>query len=405
MIRALVDFSLNYRFLILAAAILLVIWGLICFHNLPVEAYPDVANNYVQIITQWPGRAAEEVEQQVTIPIEIVVNGIPHLEHLRSISVFGLSNVFLIFDDESDNNWNRQKVAERLSQVELPPGLQAQIGTDYSPVGEIYMYTLRSTNPQFDLMELKSIEKWVLEKRLLSIPNVVDVSGLGGITREYQVRINPDKLVSYGLSLRQVEEQLANNNVNGGGSFVEVGLQQVNVRAVGLIRNVEDIRKIVIKTQNGTPLRIRDIATVEQGAKIRLGQVGKAIRRADGKIVDDGDVIEGTVFLRKGANADPTLRAIHEKVQELNDHILPPGVKVAPFLDRSDLIHYTTHTVLRNLTEGFLLVSIILFLFLGNARGALIVALTIPFSLLFASIFLEEFQPTCCRWALWTSAW
>jgi cobalt-zinc-cadmium resistance protein CzcA len=389
MIRALVDFSLNYRFLILAAAILLVIWGLICFHNLPVEAYPDVANNYVQIITQWPGRAAEEVEQQVTIPIEIVVNGIPHLEHLRSISVFGLSNVFLIFDDESDNNWNRQKVAERLSQVELPPGLQAQIGTDYSPVGEIYMYTLRSTNPQFDLMELKSIEKWVLEKRLLSIPNVVDVSGLGGITREYQVRIDPDKLVSYGLSLRQVEEQLANNNVNGGGSFVEVGLQQVNVRAVGLIRNVEDIRKIVIKTQNGTPLRIRDIATVEQGAKIRLGQVGKAIRRADGKIVDDGDVIEGTVFLRKGANADPTLRAIHEKVQELNDHILPPGVKVAPFLDRSDLIHYTTHTVLRNLTEGFLLVSIILFLFLGNARGALIVALTIPFSLLFASIFLD----------------
>ena len=220
MIRTVVNFALNNRFLILAAVVLLMIWGVISFHNLPVDAYPDVANNYVQIITQWPGRAAEEVEQQVTIPIEMVVNGIPHLEHLRSTSMFGLSSLMLIFDDDSDNNWNRQKVQERLSQAEMPDDLKPEIGTDFSPNGEIYWYTLRSTNPQYDLMELRSIEDWVLEKQLLSVPNVVEVSGLGGVTREYQVRIDPDKLVSYGLSLSEVEDQLSSNNVNGGGSFV-----------------------------------------------------------------------------------------------------------------------------------------------------------------------------------------
>ena len=389
MIHPLVDFALNNRFLVLAAAILMLIWGVVSFHNLPVEAYPDVANNYVQIITQWPGRAAEEVEQQVTIPIEIAVNGVPHLEHLRSISMFGLSNLILIFDDASENDWNRQKVLERLSQAELPPHLQPQIGTDFSPVGEIYLYTLESTNPQFDLMELRSIEDWVLEKQFRSIPDVVDVSSFGGLTKEYQVRIDPDKLVSYGLSLSQVEQQLTNNNANGGGSFVEAGLQQVNVRAIGLIRNVNDIRKIALKTQNGTPLHIGDIATVEQGAKIRLGRIGKAVHRTDGKIIDDDDVVEGTVFLRKGADADPTLTAIHKKVEELNEHILPPGVKIVPFLDRSDLVHYTTQTVLHNLTHGFILVALVLLLFLGNVRSALIVAVTIPFSLLFASICLN----------------
>ncbi len=389
MIRALVDLALNNRLLILSAAVLLMIWGVVSFHNLPVEAYPDVANNYVEIITQWPGRATEEVEQQVTIPIEISVNGIPHLEHLRSITMFGLSTLVLIFDDESNNNWNRQKVVERLAQAELPPGLEPEMGADFSPVGEIYFYTLRSTNPQYDLMELKTLDDWVVHKHLFSVPNVVDAGGLGGITREYQVRIDPDKLVSYGLSLSQVEDQLAGNNSNAGGSFVEVGLQQVNVRVVGLVRNVDDIRKTVIKTQNGTPIRISDIATVEQGAKTRLGRAGKAIHRADGKIRDDDDVVEGSVFLRKGANADLTLQAIHKKVEELNNRILPAGVKVVPFLDRGDLIHYTTHTVLRNLTEGFILVAIVLFLFLGNARSALIVATTIPFALLFASICLD----------------
>src|SRR5690349_1595951 len=375
--------------MVMALAVLLLLWGAISFHSLPVEAYPDVANNYVQIITQWPGRAAEEVEQQVTIPIEIQMNGIPHLEHLRSVSLFGLSSVMLIFDDQSENDWNRQKVLERLSQVTLPNGLQPQMGTDWSPVGQIYFYHLKSTNPKYDVMELKAIEDWTLEKQFKSVPNVVDVSSLGGTTREYQVRVDPNKLVGYGLSVGQVEQQLANNNVNAGGSFVESGLQQINVRAIGLFDSAQDIGQTVLTTKSGTPLRVRDIANVSQGPKIRLGQNGKAIHRADGSVLDNDDVVEGIVLLRKGANSDETLAALHEKVRELNDHILPPGVKIVPFLDRSDLVHLTTHTVLHNLTAGILLVSVILFLFLGNARGAIIVALTIPFSLLFAAICLD----------------
>ncbi len=389
MIRALVDFALDNRLLIVAATVLLLIWGGISFHNLPVEAYPDVANNYVQIITQWPGRAAEEVEQQVTIPIEIVMNGITHLEHLRSTSLFGLSSLMLIFDDESSNDWNRQKVLERLTQLNLPNGLQPQIGSDFSPVGQIYWYTLKSTNPKYDLMELKSIEDWVLEKQFKSVPNVVDVVSFGGTTREYQVRIDPDKLVSYGLSIGQLEQQLASNNVNAGGSFVEAGLQQINVRSVGLLGDVHDIGQIVVKAQNGTPIRVKDVATVTQGERIRLGRIGRAVHRADGKIIDSDDVVEGIVLMRKGADSDSTLVGIHAKVDELNEHILPPGVKIVPFLDRSNLVHYTTHTVLHNLTEGIILVAVILFLFLGNIRGGFIVALTIPFSLLFASICLN----------------
>ena len=387
--KRLIDFALNSRFMVIALALLLLVWGAISFHNLPVEAYPDVANNYVQIITQWPGRAAEEVEQQVTIPIEIQMNGLPHLAHLRSDSLFGLSSVMLIFYDSSDNDWNRAKVLERLSQVTLPNNLQPQMGTDWSPVGQIYWYTLKSTNPKYDLMELKSIEDWQLEKQFKSVPNVVDVSSFGGTTREYQVRVDPNALVSHGLSIGQVEQQLANNNANAGGSFVESGLQQINVRVVGLYSSVADIENTAITTKNGTVLHVKDIATVTQGPKIRLGQIGTAIHRADGKIVDNDDVVEGIVLLRKGANADEALAAIHEKVKELNDHILPPGVKIVPFLDRSNLLHLTTHTVLENLTEGVLLVSVILFFFLGNSRGALIVALTIPFSLLFASICLD----------------
>jgi len=389
MIRRLVDFALNNRLMVVALAILLFVWGVISFRNLPIEAYPDVANNYVQVITQWPGRAAEEVEQQVTIPIEIVMNGLPHLEHLRSTSLFGLSSVMLIFDDSSNDDWNRQKVLERLSEVTLPDNLQPQIGTDYSPVGQIFWYTLVSTNPAYDLMELKSLEDWVLEKQFKSVPNVVDVSSFGGITKEYQVAIDPNKLVEYALNIGDIEQQLSNNNVNAGGSFIQQGLQQVNVRSIGLYRNVQDIGKTVVKTQNGTPIHIRDIASVEQGPKIRLGRIGKAIHRKDGRIVDDDDVVEGIVLLRKGAESDATLDAIHAKVRELNERILPKGVKVVPFLDRSDLVHFTTHTVLHNLTEGIILVAIVLFMFLGNARGALIVAITIPFALLFASICLD----------------
>ncbi len=389
MIHGLVNFALNNRILVVAFAVLLFIWGAISFHQLPVEAYPDVANNYVEIITQWPGISAEQVEQQVTIPIEIVMNGIPHLSSLRSFSLFGLSDLKLTFDDESENDWNREKALERLSQVNLPPGVQPQIGTDWSPVGQIYFFTLHSTNPAYDVMELKSLEDWVIEKQFKSVPNVVDVASFGGPTREYQVRVDPNKLIAYGLSIGQVEQQLTNNNANAGGSFIEAGLQQIDVREVGLVRNVSDIENTVITTKTGTALKVKDIAVVAQGPKIRLGQFARARHLENGKIVDDPDVVSGIVLLRKGANSDSTLDGIHAKVEELNNGILPPGVKVVPFLDRSDLVHYTTHTVLHNLTEGIILVVVILFLFLGNVRGALIVALTIPFSLLFAATCLQ----------------
>src|SRR5215470_13879755 len=389
MIQKLVDFSLENRFLVLAAAILLFIWGAISFHQLPVEAYPDVANNYVEIITQWPGISAEQIEQQVTIPLEITMNGIPHVVHLRSFSLFGLSDLKMIFDDEENNAWNRERVLERLAQVTLPPGVVPQMGTDWSPVGQIYFFALKSTNPNYDVMELKSIEDWVIEKNFKAVPNVVDVASFGGPTREYQVRVDPNKLISYGLSLAQVEQQLITNNANAGGSFIEAGLQQINVREVGLVKNVRDIENTVIMTKSGTPLRVKDIAVVAQGPKIRLGQFARAIHREDGVVVDNDDVCSGIVLLRKGADADQVLKDVHAKVVELNERLLPPGVKVVPFIDRSDLVHYTTHTVLHNLTEGIILVVIILFLFLGNARGALIVALTIPFSLLFAATCLK----------------
>jgi heavy metal efflux system protein len=392
MIRALVDFALNNKFVVLAFGVLLLGWGAISFHTLPVEAYPDIADNYVTVITQWPGRSAEEVEQQVTIPVEIQMNGIPHLTYLRSESIFGLSFVIMIFDDSSVNDWNRQKVLERLTQASLPQGLQPQIGTDWSTVGQIYWYTVRSTNPRYDLMELRSIEDWVLLKEFKSVPNVVDVSDFGGTVREYQVRTDPNKLVSYGLSIAQVEQQLSNNNINAGGSFVEIGLQQMNVRTLGLFSNVHDIEQTVLKTQTGTALRVKDIAEVSQGPKIRLGHMARANHMEDGRIIDEPDVIQGIVLLRKGAEEESTLAAIHKKVDQLNNGILPPGVKVVPMLDRSDLLHFTLHTVLHNLEEGMILVTVILFLFLLNARAALIVALTIPFALLFASIWLNVSQ-------------
>jgi cobalt-zinc-cadmium resistance protein CzcA len=389
MIRRVVDFALGNRWLVVGLALILFAGGIVSFERLPIEAYPDVADNYVEIITQWPGISAEQIEQQVTIPLEVVMNGIPQVVHLRSFSLFGLSDLKLIFDDESDDAWNRERVLERLSQVTLPPGVNPQMGTDWSPVGQIYFFTLHSTNPAYDPMELKSLEDWVIEKNFKAVPDVVDVSSFGGPTREYQVRVDPNKLVAYGLSLAQVEQQLTSNNANAGGSFIQEGLQQINVRSVGLIDRSQDIAETVIVTKNGTPLRVKDIAVVSQGPKIRLGQFAKAIHRENGKIIDNDDVVSGIVLLRKGAAADTALQGIHKKVEELNSQILPPGVKIVPFIDRSDLVHFTSHTVLHNLTEGMILVSIILFLFLGNVRGALIVAATIPFSLLFASICLD----------------
>jgi cobalt-zinc-cadmium resistance protein CzcA len=389
MLRGLVDFALKNRWLVLGGVVVLTAWGIVSFRNLPIEAYPDVANNYVQIITQWPGRSAEEVERQVTVPVEIQMAGIPHLAHLRSTTLAGLSSLMLIFDDDSTSDMNREHVLERLSQVNLPGGLVPQMGTDWSPVGQIYWYTLESTNPAYDVMEKKSLEDWLLEKSFKGVNGVVDVSSFGGPTKEYQIKLDPDKLVAYGLSIGQVEQQVANNNTNGGGSFIEEGTQEINVQSLGLYQSVQDIENTVVKTANGTAVKIKDIATVAQGPKIRLGQIGRATHLPDGTIVDNPDTVEGIVLLQKGDDSDPVLQGIHDEVKDLNNGILPKGVKIVPFLDRSDLVKFTVETVEHNLTAGIILVSVILFLFLGNVRGAIIVALTIPFALLFAAICLD----------------
>ncbi|MGD0890966.1 MAG: CusA/CzcA family heavy metal efflux RND transporter [Terracidiphilus sp.] len=399
MIERLVDFALKNRFLVLGTVVMLLVWGGISFHNLPIDAYPDVADNYVNIITQWPGHSAEDIEKQITVPCEIAMAGIPDMKNLRSFSLAGISSIMMNFDDASDNSWNRERVLERLSGITLPNNLQPQLQTDWSPAGQIYWYTIESKNPNIDVMEQKSLEDWVLQKNFKSVPGVVDVASFGGTTKEYQIRLDPEKLITYGLSIAQVEQQLQNNNTNAGGSFIVAGTQQINVQAQGLFENVQQIEETLIKTAGGTAIRVKDIAVVDQGPKIRLGQISKTYKPYtedkngerhydDNKLIDNPDVVEGSVLLRKGADADPVLKGIEEKVKQINDHILPKGVSVVPFLDRSDLVHLTTHTVLHNLTEGIILVSIILFFFLGNVRGAVIVAITIPFALLFASICL-----------------
>jgi len=389
MIRFLIDFALRNRILVLSVAVVLFVWGILSFHNLPIEAYPDVADTYTQIITQWPGHAAEEVEQQITVPLEVQLNGVAHMTHLRSVSLAGLSVITIIYGEETTTLNARQEVIDRLQQVTLPQGVTPGLGPDYSPTGQIMFYTLQSTNPKYDVMELKTLNDWYVVNQLKSVPNVVDVNPFGGPTREYQVQIDPGKLVSYGLSLSQVEQALAANNTNAGGGFIERGEQALNVRAVGLMQTTEDIAATLIKVQNGTPVRVLDLGEVVQAPKVRLGQLGKTIRRDDGMVINDDDIVEGIVLLRKGAEADTTLDALHEKLAQLNDHQLPAGVKLVPHLDRSDLVHYTTRTVLRNLTDGVLLVTLILFLFLGNVRSALIVTITIPFALLFAAILLD----------------
>src|ERR1700741_1809163 len=389
MIGALIDFVLRNRLLVLGGSLVLFIWGILSFHTLPIEAYPDVADTYVQIITQWPGHAAEEVEQQITVPLEVNLNGVAHLTHLRSVSLAGLSVITIIYDDETTTFNARQEVLDRLQQAVLPTNVNPALGPDYSPTGQILFYTLKSANPKYDVMELKTLNDWKVRNQLKSVPNVVEINIFGGPTREYQVQIDPGRLVSYGLSLSQVEQALAANNTNAGGGFIERGQQALNVRAVGLMATTDDIGATVVKVMNGTPVRVPDLAAVVQAPKVRLGQLGKAIRKEDGIVLDDDDVVEGIVLLRKGAEADATLDALHAKIAQLNNGVLPPGVKLVPHLDRSDLVQYTTHTVLRNLTDGVLLVTLILFLFLGNVRSALIVAVTIPFSLLFASILLD----------------
>ena len=379
MINSIVRLALNKCVLTLIAAVALLITGVFSFFQLPIEAYPDVMNTQVQVITQWPGHAAEEVEKLITVPLETSLNGVPRITSLRSRSLFGLSVVYLVFEDDTDDYFARQRVMERVSATDLPPNILPALSPLSSATGEIYRYTLTGA----PLTELRTLEDWTLEREFKSVPGVADVTSFGGTIKQFQVQIDPSRLKTYDITLKNLTDAIGSANANAGGNFIERGGKEFVVRGVGLLRDKRDIENVVVITRNGTPLRVRDVATVRIGYQPRLGKVGW--RPGGGGIeTDTDDAVEGIVLLRRGENPDAVLDAIHKKVKDLNGGLLPLGVKLIPFIDRSTLVHTTTHTVEKNLIEGMLLVVAVLFLFLGNVRASVIVALTIPFALLFA---------------------
>lgn len=378
MIAKLVSFALRQPFLIVIAAIALMIYGAVSFQHLPIDAYPDLSPPHVEIITQWPGHAAEEVERLVTIPIEIEMNGIPRLDSLRSISLYGLSSVQMNFEYGADPYFVREQAFERVGNAAIPAGLQPSLSPLYSPSGLIYRYVLQSTDrsPQ----ELKILEDWVLERHYRSIQGVADDSGFGGTTMQYQVLLDPAKLFAYGITVPQVTNQLGNNNANSGGGFYSQGGQFYYIRGLGLVRDTADIGNIVLQQKGGIPVYVKDIAKVQIGHAPRLGQFG---------YMRQEEAVEGVILMRVGEQAQVILRRVEQMTDELNRHVLPPDVKVVPYYDRQGLIEETTKTVEGNLLRGMLLVLIILGLFLFSVRTALIVAVTIPFALLFSFICLD----------------
>jgi cobalt-zinc-cadmium resistance protein CzcA len=380
------DYVLRHRAVMLALLAVFVMAGIAAFRRLPVEAYPDVTNVSFQIITLFPGHAAEEVERLVTIPIENEMNGIPHRTSIRSVSQFGLSQITLVFEDGTDNEFVRNQAAQHLAVVNLPPGAQANLSPDATPVGEIFRYTLEAPE-DFPRVELKAIEDWVVERQFRTVPGVVDVNGFGGPTKQYQVLIDPAKLKSYGITLNQVFTALANGNRNAGGSYIEHGPELYIVRGLGFIQSLDDIRNIAVDTRNGTPIRISDVGTVEIGERLRLGRVGKLLPGGE----DEDDAVEGIVILRRAENALEVLQRVRAKVTDINEHYLPAGVRLVPYYDRTDLIRRTLHTVRKNMIEGISLVLLVLVLFLGlgNFRSALVVAAVVPLSLLGAFLLLE----------------
>ena len=378
MIDRIVSFALSQRFMVLVAMLGLGIWGVLSFQNLPIDAYPDLAPPRVQIVTQWPGHAAEEVERQITIPLETEMNGIPKLDDLRSISLYGLSSVTMNFDFDTDPYFARAQAFQRISDAEVPDGVTPSMSPLFSPSGLIYRYVLRS--PDRSAQDLKILEQWVLERKYRAIQGVADDSGLGGPTMEYQVQLDPNKLASYGVSVSQIVDQLAANNANAGGGFYSQGGQFFYVRGLGQVRSLEDIGNIVAATHNGIPVYVKDVAIVAIDHAPRLGQFG--YMRQD-------DAVEGVILMRVGEQAQVVLKKVEALTETLNKTVLPPDVKIVPYYDRTDLIAETTKTVEANLVRGMLIVLVILVLFLFNVRTALIVAVTVPFSLLFAFICLD----------------
>ncbi|CAM3955397.1 efflux RND transporter permease subunit [Roseateles saccharophilus] len=369
--RRLVSLALGQPVLVVLAVLLFVGAGLVAFLNLPVEAFPDVTDTQVTVIALHPGHAAEEVEKQVTLPIEVALSGLPNAIRVFSHTQFGLSYTVITYDDAATVQSVRQEVAERLRSVDLPPGVTADIAPNATPVGEILRYRLKGDGK--DVTELRSIEDWVIERGLRQVPGVADVVAMGGFIKQYEVQPDLDKLRAYGLSFQNLLDALGRGNANAGGSYVAQGAQQYAIRGIGLLRSAEDIGQIVVTARNGTPVLVRDIARVEVGAVPRLGVVGQ-----DG----DDDVVTGIVVMRKGENASVVLKGVKEKIAELNERGLPKGVQILPFYDRTWLMGKTLSTVFRNLVEGALLVSLVLYLFLSNLRASLAVVAVIPLALL-----------------------
>jgi cobalt-zinc-cadmium resistance protein CzcA len=378
MIARIVSFALGQRFVVVMAALALMFWGAIAFQKLPIDAYPDLSPPHVEIITQWPGHAAEEVERLISIPLEVEMNGIPKIEALRSISLYGLSALEMNFEYETDPYFAREQAFERMADATLPNGISPGVSPLFSPSGLIYRYVLVSSDrtPQ----ELKTIEQWLLERRYRAIPGVADDSSLGGTTMQYQVNVNPYRLFSRGVTVPQIFQQLSTNNSNAGGGFYSQGGQFYYIRGLGLVKTTEDIGNVVVATNNGIPTYVKDVAKVEIGDAVRLGEFG---------YMKQDDAVEGVILMRVGEQAQVVLKRVENLTKELNEHVLPKDVKIVPYYDRSDLIEETTSTVEANLIRGMLLVLIILGIFLFNVRAAIIVAITIPFALMFSFICLD----------------
>lgn len=380
--KQLLTLSIQKRWLMLALFLLLGFFGYYSWTRLSVEAYPDIADVTSQVVTQVPGLAAEEVEQQITIPLERALNGLPGMHVMRSKSTFGLSIITMVFDDGVDDYWARQRIQERLTEVTLPYGAQPGLDPLTSPIGEVYRYIIESNN--HSLRELTDLQKFVIIPRIKQVSGIADVTNFGGITTQFQIELDPHKLEQYGLSLSEVTETISKNNVSAGGSMLPRGNLAYVIRGIGLVKDLNDLGKIVVKTENGVPVLLNDVGTLKYGNLERKGILGYTDKKRN-----YSESIEGIVLLLRGQNPSQVLEGVHQAIDELNNETLPAGVKIHPFLDRTDLVKTTLTTVSHTLTEGIVLVIIVLIVFLGSWRGALLVAITIPLSLLFAFILMH----------------
>jgi cobalt-zinc-cadmium resistance protein CzcA len=389
-LKGLLAFSLKNKYFIFFATALLAVYGFFTFKKMPIEAFPDVTNTEITIITQWPGRSAEEVEKFVTIPIEITLNPVQKKTSLRSTSIFGLSVVKLIFEDEVTDSYARLQVNNLLPNAELPDNINPQVQPPTGPTGEVYRYTLESSFR--DPRELKTMQDWVVDRELRSVPGIADIVSFGGKVKTYEIRANPQKLADMGITPLDISNAVSKSNINIGGDVINKNSQAYVVRGIGILNDINEIKNIIVENINGIPILVKDIAEVEISNLPRLGEVGRAdANDSTGArtVRNNPDAVEGIVLMRKGENPDDVIKGLKEKVKKLNERVLPPDTQIVPFYNREDLIHYATHTVLHNLIEGILLVTLIVSLFMFNWRTTLIVSIIIPLSLLFAFICLH----------------